>query len=86
MQGEKLSMWEVRVYACAHLPSWLEWELTGDICCLRAGWLGQWEALGAWAVKGPACAHYMALANAWRGNLRHMYWADQAGFLKDLST
>jgi hypothetical protein len=61
------------------------WELTGDTRYLRAGWLGHRSSLGAWPFRGPPSAGDMALSIAWRGNLRYMYWAEQAGLLRDLS-
>lgn len=61
------------------------WQLTGDQRYLEAVWLGHRHALGAWGVGAMATLTGTTLADWWRGNLRYMYWADQAGLLRDLS-
>jgi len=61
------------------------WELTGDVRYLRLGWLAHRQQLGAWGPQGPISFKTASLASAWRGNLRYMHWADQAGLLTDLS-
>jgi hypothetical protein len=61
------------------------WELTGDERYLRLGWLAHRHELGAWGASGPIPFRTASLASAWRGNLRYMHWADQAGLLTDLS-
>ena len=68
------------------------WHLTSESRYLQAGWVGHRHALGAWGVTGivhgtPRWVTSLTgttLADWWRGNLRYMYWADQAGLLTDL--
>jgi hypothetical protein len=61
------------------------WHLTGESRYLQAGWVGHRHALGAWGIRGMTSLTGTTLADWWRGNLRHMYWADQAGLLTDFS-
>jgi len=61
------------------------WHLTGDRRYLQAGWVGHRHALGSWGLRGISSLTGTALADWWRGNLRYMYWADQAGLLTDLT-
>jgi hypothetical protein len=62
------------------------WELTGDTRYLEVGWLGHRRALGGWGLWAGTSTRTLSLASPWRGNLRYMYWADQAGLLTDLPT
>jgi hypothetical protein len=56
------------------------WHLTGDRRYLQAGWLGH-----RWNLRQiPPALTGIGLADMWRGQLRYMYWADQAGMLKDM--
>jgi rhamnogalacturonyl hydrolase YesR len=58
------------------------WELTGDRRYLEAGWVAHRRCL---TTTGLNLMTGTALADWWRGLLRYLAWADQAGVLTDLS-
>ena len=57
------------------------WSLTGQTRFLQLGWLAHRRCLTS---TGLSQMTGTTLADWWRGNLRYMAWADQAGLLTDL--